>query len=152
MALLTLLLIMAPAPSVAARGDWIALDRGTHCSAETPALRPPARGREPGRLVLRFGPDGAMLLVRLARVPAAGDRMTLILAGQPFALPRRGDLAATRDPVQLAAMIEALRAGGWASARVPGPGGRSVMVDHYRLTGAPLAIDAAAACFANKRR
>jgi hypothetical protein len=58
-----------------------------------------------------------------------------------------GDRAWSRGPSQEAAIIAAMRINGGMriEARIPG-GGR--IRDYYSLDGAPLAIDAAAACAA----
>ena len=63
----------------------------------------------------------------------------------PFLLVSRGDWAWSRGPAQEAAIIAAMRSadGMRVEARSPS-GGR--YTDRFDLTGAPTAIDAAAAC------
>jgi hypothetical protein len=64
-----------------------------------------------------------------------------------FLLISKGDMAWSRGPAQEASIISAMRvAGGMRVEARSLSGGR--IVDRYSLAGAPLAIDAAAACAA----
>lgn len=69
----------------------------------------------------------------------------LNIGDSPFLLMTRGDLAWSRGPAQEQAIIAAMRAGGGMRIEARSPGGGRI-VDRYSLEGAPLAIDAAAAC------
>ncbi len=71
----------------------------------------------------------------------------LHVGDQPFLLMGRGDMAWSRGPEQEQAIIAAVRKSGGMRIEVRGVGGGRI-VDRYSLEGAPLAIDAAAACAA----
>ena len=149
--MLALLLALAPAPQiVAARGQWAALQQGRTCEAAARSLRPAIKDRPPPRASLSFdagGPRRGQLTVRLSRMPRPGASVMLVIGEAQFLLVAQGDLAWSRGPAQEAAIIATMRnaSGMRVEARSPG-GGR--IVDRYDLDGAPLAIDAAAACAA----
>jgi hypothetical protein len=71
----------------------------------------------------------------------------LYVGDQPFLLMARGDMAWSRGPKQEQAIIVAIRAHGGMRVEARSPGGGRI-IDRYSLDGAPLAIDAAAACAA----
>jgi hypothetical protein len=149
--ILAMLLAMAPAPSiVAARGQWAALRQGRTCEAAARSLHPAPKGRPPARASLSFdagGPRRGQFAARLSRVPRAGSSVMLAVGEAQFLLMPRGDMAWSRGPRQEAAIITAIRAAGGMRIEARGPGGGRI-VDRYALDGAPLAIDAAAACAA----
>ena len=71
----------------------------------------------------------------------------LTVGKTPFLLMSRGDRAWSRGPAQEAAIIAAMRESGGMKVEARSPGGGRIR-DYYSLDGAPLAIDAAAACAA----
>ena len=71
----------------------------------------------------------------------------LHIGNQPFLLMAQGDMAWSRGPRQEQAIIAAIRVNGGMRVESKGPAGGRI-VDRYSLDGAPLAIDAAAACAA----
>ena len=71
----------------------------------------------------------------------------LHVGATPFLLVARGDMAWSRGPTQEAAIVAAMRREGGMRVETRGAGGRRI-VDRFSLDGAPLAIDAAAACAA----
>lgn len=140
-----------PAPQVvAARGQWAALSKGRTCEAASRALRPALKDRPQARASLSFdagGPRRGQFAVQLSRVPRAGASVMLTVGDAPFLLMSRGDRAWSRGPGQEAAIIAAMRSSGGMRVEARSPGGGRI-VDRYSLDGAPLAIDAAAACAA----
>lgn len=149
--MLALLLALAPAPQiVAARGQWAALRQGRTCEAAAKSLRPAVKGRPPARASLSFdagGPRRGQVAVRLSRVPRIGASVMLVVGEARFLLMPQGDMAWSRGPAQEAAILAALRGAGGMRVEARSPGGGRI-VDRYALDGAPLAIDAAAACAA----
>ena len=149
--MLALLLMLAPAPQiVAARGQWAALRQGRTCEAAARSLRPAVKDRPPARASLSFdagGPRRGQFAVRLSRVPRPGASVMLVIGEAQFLLMPRGDMAWSRGPAQEIAIIAALRSAGGMRIEARSPGGGRI-VDRYDLDGAPLAIDAAAACAA----
>lgn len=149
--ILALLLALAPAPQiVAARGQWAALRQGRTCEAAARSLRPSLKDRPPARASLSFdagGPRRGQFTVRLSRLPRPGASVMLVVGDAQFLLMPQGDLAWSRGPRQEAAIIAALRNSGGMRVEARSPGGGRI-VDRYDLDGAPLAIDAAAACAA----
>ena len=73
----------------------------------------------------------------------------LTVGSQPFMLVSKGEWAWSRGPRQEAAIIAAVRSSGGMRIEGRGRGGRR-FVDRYLLSGAPTAIDAAAAACAAK--
>ena len=71
----------------------------------------------------------------------------LTIGKTPFLLMSQGDRAWSRGPGQEAAIIAAMRSNGWMQVEARSSGGGRIR-DNYSLDGAPLAIDAAAACAA----
>ena len=143
--------MLAAAPAiVAADGHWATLRQGRTCEAASKAQGVAAKDRPPARASLSFdagGPRHGQFAARLSRVPRPGATVMLTIGDQPFLLMSQGDMAWSRGPGQEQAIIAAMRISGGmrVEARTPG-GGR--IVDRYSLDGAPLAIDAAAACSA----
>ncbi len=135
---------------VATGGQWAALSNGRTCEAASRSIGAVAKDRPPARASLSFDPGGprrGQFAARLSRVPRVGASVILHIGKEPFLLMAQGDMAWSRGPSQEQAIIAAMRVnvGMRVEARSAG-GGR--IVDRYSLDGAPLAIDAAAACAA----
>lgn len=81
-------------------------------------------------------------------MPRPGATVMLHVGDQPYLLMSQGDMAWSRGPKQEQAIIAAIRANAGMRVEVRSPGGGRI-VDRYSLDGAPLAIDAAAACAAS---
>lgn len=149
--ILALLMALAPAPAiVAARGQWAALQQGRTCEAAARSLRPAPKGRVPARASLSFdagGPRRGQFAARLSRAPRGGSSVMLVIGETQFLLMPQGDMAWSRGPAQEAQIIAALRSSGGMRVEARSPGGGRI-VDRYALDGAPLAVDAAAACAA----
>lgn len=146
----TLLLLLAGPAIVAADGQWATLSQGRICEAAARAQGVTYKDRLPARASVSFdagGPRHGQFAARLSRMPRPGATVMLYVGDQPFLLMAQGDMAWSRGPGQEQAIIAAMRinSGMRVEARSPG-GGR--IVDRYSLDGAPLAIDAAAACSA----
>ena len=80
-------------------------------------------------------------------MPRAGASVMLAIGENTFLLMSEGGRAWSRGPSQEAAIIAAMRASGGMRVEARTPGGGRIR-DYYSLDGAPLAIDAAAACAA----
>ena len=144
-----LLLLLAPV-IVAADGQWAALSQGRTCEAAARSLGVVYKDRPPARASLAFdagGPRRGQFAARLSRVPRPGATVMLHVGNQPFMLMAQGDMAWSRGPRQEQAIISAMRYHGGMRVEARSPGGGRVVV-RYGLDGAPLAIDAAAACAA----
>jgi hypothetical protein len=144
-----LLLVLAPAV-VAYGGQWAALREGRICEAASRSLGATQKDRPPARASFSFdagGPRYGQFAARLSRLPRPGATIMLHVGDQPFLLMGRGDMAWSRGPEQEQAIIAAVRKSGGMRLEVRGVGGGRI-VDRYSLEGAPLAIDAAAACAA----
>jgi hypothetical protein len=142
--------VQAAPQIVAARGQWAALSEGQTCEAASRSLRQPAKGRMPARASLSFdagGPRHGQFSVLLSRMPRPGASVMLTIGDSPFLLISRGDRAWSRGPGQEAAIIAAMRGNSGMKVEARSPGGGRIR-DYYSLDGAPLAIDAAAACAA----
>ena len=148
---LSLALPVQAAPrAVAARGAWAALTEGRTCEAASKSLRPPLKDRPQARASLSFdagGPRRGQFAVQLSRMPRAGATVMLTIGKTPFLLMNKDDRAWSRGPGQEAAIIAAIRASSGMKVEARSPGGGRIR-DYYSLDGAPLAIDAAAACAA----
>lgn len=81
----------------------------------------------------------------LSRTPRPGASVMLTVGDTPFLLMAQGDRAWSRGPAQENAIVNAMRRSGWMRVESRSPSGGRI-VDRYSLDGAPLAIDAAAAC------
>lgn len=144
-----LLLILAPA-IVAADGQWATLRDGRTCEAAARSIGMVYKDRPPARVSLTFdagGPRHGQFAARMSRQPRPGATVMLHVGDQPFLLMSRGDMAWSRGPGQEQAIITAMRKSGGMRLEARSPGGGRI-VDRYSLDGAPLAIDAAAACAA----
>ena len=144
------LLLFAAPTVVAADGQWAALATGRTCEAAARSLGPVHKDRQPARASLSFdagGPRHGQFAARLSRVPRPGASVMLHVGDAPFLLMSRGDMAWSRGPAQEQSIIAAMRANGGMRVEARSPGGGRI-VDRYSLEGAPLAIDAAAACAA----
>jgi len=144
-----LLLILAPA-IVTADGQWATLREGRTCEAASRSLAVVHKGRPPARASLSFdggGPRHGQFAARLSRLPRSDATVMLHVGDQPFLLMSQGDMAWSRGPRQEQAIIAAVRKSGGMRVEARSPGGGRI-VDRYSLNGAPLAIDAAAACAA----
>jgi len=136
--------------TVAARGQWAALSEGRTCEAASKSLRPALKDRPQARASLSFdagGPRRGQFAVQLSRIPRAGASVMLVIGDRPFLLMSQGDRAWSRGPGQEAAIIAAMRSNSGMKVEARSPGGGRIR-DYYSLDGAPLAIDAAAACAA----
>ena len=143
------LFILAPIV-VAADGQWAALSQGRTCEAAARSLGTIFKDRAPARASLSFdagGPRHGQFAARLSRLPRPGATVMLHVGDQPFLLMSRGDMAWSRGPKQEQAIIVAMRNSGGMRVEARSRGGGRI-VDRYSLDGAPLAIDAAAACAA----
>ncbi len=142
---------LVAAPSiVAAEGQWAALSQGRTCEAAARSLGTVRKDRPPARASLSFdagGPRHGQFAARLSRMPRAGASVMLHVGSTLFLLMNQGDMAWSRGPAQEQAIIAAMRASGGMRIEARSPGGGRI-VDRYSLDGAPLAIDAAAACAA----
>src|SRR5262245_38651463 len=144
-----LLAMLAPI-IVAAEGQWAALRQGRTCEAASPSVGIVYKDRPPARASLSFdagGPRHGQLAIHLSRVPRVGATVMLYIGDQPFLLMSQGDMAWSRGPGQEQSIIAAMRSNGGMRVEVHSPGGGRI-VDRYSLNGAPLALDAAAACSA----
>lgn len=136
--LLAVLLIAAPASArwtVGAYRNWGAFcDRPRHCYA---IGRPQGRDRKEAFVSVVFGPGAVQ--VALGR-PAAAARMILGDASFPLAVEGSGAHAAPHDGPRI---VTAMRNADLLIVEVRDAGGRRFR-QHYDLSGAPSAIDAAA--------
>lgn len=147
--LLLLVLLLAPAIA-AADGQWAALSQGRTCEAAARSVGLVHKDRPPARASISFdagGPRRGQFAARLSRLPRPGATVMLHIGDRPFLLMSQGDMAWSRGPKQEQAIIAAMRAHGGMRVEARSPGGGRI-VDRYTLDGAPLAIDAAAACAA----
>lgn len=150
--LLMLAAVAAPAPTpriVAAAGHWAALAGERQCDAATLSLLPASRTRSRGRASLTFdaGARHGQFAATLSRPVAEAASVMLTIDDQPFLLVARGPHAWSRGPAQESAIVAALRHA--TRMRIEGRSVRGLrFIDRYDLTGAPTAIDAAAACAA----
>jgi hypothetical protein len=141
--------LAAPA-IVAADGKWAALSQGRTCEAASRTIGTVYKDRPPARASLSFdagGPRHGQFAARLSRAPRPGASVMLHVGDTPFLLMAQGDMAWSRGPAQEQAIIAAIRRSGGMRVEARSPGGGRI-VDRYSLDGAPLAIDAAAACAA----
>jgi hypothetical protein len=150
-----ILLISLAEPAGAARiihagGNWAAIDFGTRCEARSKALwAKPNTEPFAGFAFDSAGPRHGQFYVRLAR-PARTDATVIVTVGsQPFLLTSNGQWAWSSRRDQQSALILAVRyASGMRVDYRDVRGARGV--DRYALSGAPTAIDAAAAACAGK--
>lgn len=148
--MISLLMLLAAPAVIAADGQWATLRQGSTCEAASRSLGAAYKDRPPARASLAFdagGPRQGQFAARLSRLPRAGATIMLHIGDQPFLLMSQGDMAWSRGPRQEQAIIAAMRQSGGMRLEARSPGGGRI-VDRYSLDGAPLAIDAAAACAA----
>ena len=147
--IVALLVLLAPSV-VAADGQWATLRQSGTCEAASKSLGVVYKDRAPARASLSFdagGPRHGQFAARLSRVPRPGATVMLHIGDQPFLLTSQNDMAWSRGPRQEQAIIAAMRSNGGMRVEARSPGGGRI-VDRFSLEGAPLAIDAAAACAA----
>jgi hypothetical protein len=147
--IIPLMLLVAPTVA-AADGQWAALRQGETCEAASRSLGSAHKDRPPARASVSFdagGPRHGQFAARLSRLPRPGATVMLHIDDQPFLLMTQNDMAWSRGPKQEQAIIAAMRKSGGMRVEARSPGGGRI-VDRYALDGAPLAIDAAAACAA----
>ena len=135
------------AQPIAVSGDWAAFDRGASCAAVSRSLLVPRKGEPQPHITIAFDRGGSRrgeLGVALRRPVRPGSSVMLTIGDQPFLLATRGAGAWSRGPVQEAAIIAAIRSSTAMRIESRDLAGRR-MVDRYVLSGAPTAIDAAAA-------
>lgn len=135
---------------ISADGRWATLQQGTTCEAASRSLLLAPKGKVQARASLTFEPSGdrrGQFAARLSRPVRAGSTVMLYVGDVPFLLVAKGDMAWSRGPDQEGAIIDAMRRSGGMRVEARSPGGGRI-VDRYSLDGAPLAIDAAAACSA----
>nr|WP_294851121.1 hypothetical protein [uncultured Sphingomonas sp.] len=135
---------------VTARGQWAVLVQGQSCEAGSRSLTPQRSGQSVPRAGISFdagGPRRGQLAVRLSRQSRPDASVILSVGDAKFLLVARGDMAWSRGPAQERAIIAAMRTAPTFAVEARSDGyGR--FVDRYDLSGAPLAIDAAAVCAA----
>ena len=147
--IIALLVLLAPSV-VAADGQWATLRQSGTCEAASKSLGVVYKDRAPARASVSFdagGPRHGQFAARLSRVPRPGATVMLHVGDQPFLLASQNDMAWSRGPRQEQAIIAAMRSNGGMRVEARSPGGGRI-VDRFSLEGAPLAIDAAAACAA----
>lgn len=142
----------APPRTLFASPVWVAFDRGANCTAIARSELLALPGRDQARATISFDrPPGRRrgeLHLRLSRPAIPGSTVLVQAAGATFQLTARGPDAWSTGPAQEAALIAAIRSAGDLRARFrAGDGGHT---DRYLLTGAPTAIDAAAAACASR--
>ena len=133
---------------IATSGDWAAFNRGASCNAVSRSLLVPRKGEPQPHVAIAFdrnGPRRGELSVALRRPSRPGSSVVMTIGEQPFLLSARGAAAWSRGPTQEAAIIAAIRYSTGMRIEARDLAGRRV-VDRYVLSGAPTAIDAAAAC------
>ncbi|MES2903049.1 MAG: hypothetical protein V4696_02590 [Pseudomonadota bacterium] len=139
--------------TIATSSDWVAFDRDTVCEAVARSLLMPRKGEPQPHVTLSFdrvnGRKGE-LSVALRRPVRPGSTVVLTIGDQPFLLSARGDRGWSRGPAQEQAIIAAMRSAGGMRVEARDASGRRT-VDRYTLSGAPTAIDAAAAACLKKR-
>ncbi len=149
-ALMMMTAVAAPAPRiVAAAGKWAALAGAQQCDAASLSLYPASKTRLQGRASLSFDARSrhGQFAAALSRPIASGGSAMLTIGDQPFLLIARGAAAWSRGPAQEAAIIAAMRQA--TGMRIEARSARGLrFIDRYDLSGAPTAIDAAAACAA----
>ena len=142
-----LIALLLLSQTIAASGDWAAFDRGATCEAVSRSLLVPLMGDEQPRIAIAFdraGPRRGEIGLHLHRAARSGSSVVLTIGEQPFLLSARGGNAWSRGPLQEAAIIAAIRRESGMRVEARDEAGRR-MVDRYSLSGAPTAIDAAAA-------
>lgn len=137
-----------------AGGYWAALDRGAVCDAGTRGELIAAKGKVQSIAGFAFSVDRKRwgeFYTRMSRPVRSGSSVILQVGNQPFLLAAKGHWAWSRGPRQQAAIMAAVRENRRMKVEARDPSGRRIR-DYYLLTGAPTAIDAAAARCAGKTR
>lgn len=145
--------VLLLAQPLAVSGDWAAFDRGASCEALSRSLLAPRKGEPQPHVAISFDRRGSRrgeLSVALRRPTRPGSSVVATIGDQPFLLAPRGALAWSRGPLQEQAIISAIRSSGGMRVEARDMAGRR-MVDRYALSGAPTAIDAAAAACLRKK-
>ena len=135
-----------------AGGGWAAIDFGDACEARARSVLQAPRGKVQASAGFAFSPDRRRwgeFNARLSRTPRPGSSVMLTVGRQPFLLIARGNLAWSRGPAQEQTMIAAARGGDSMRVEARDGAGRRFR-DTYPLSGAPTAIDSAAARCAGK--
>lgn len=149
--ILALCLLALAQPAFAAErlfagGAWAAHRFGSRCEAAARPLHP-ARAREvQARAGFMFGSgvrNGAFF-VRLSRPARPGSTVIATVGTTPFLLAGRGPWGWSRSPAQDAAIGAAVRFATGMRVEARDASGRR-FTDRYLLSGAPTALDAAAA-------
>lgn len=132
---------------------WAAFDRGGTCEALSRSELLAPKGREQARAAISFdrvpGRRRGELHLRLSRASVPGSTVLVQTGGATFQLAGRGSDAWSTGPAQERALIVAIRAATDLRVRFRSSDGGHT--DRYLLTGAPTAIDAAAAACARPR-
>ena len=133
-----------------AGGNWAAIDFGARCEARSKALyAKPETEPFAGFAFDSRGPRHGQFYVHLARPARAGATVIATVGSQPFLLASKGQWAWSNSGDQQSALIRAARYA--TGMRVDYRDARGAKgVDRYALSGAPTAIDAAAAACAGK--
>ena len=130
-----------------AGGAWAAIDRGDTCDALSRSLKVAPKDKIQAEAGVSFRTDHSRwgeFHARLSRMPRADASVMLQVGDHPFLLATRDGWAWSRGPLQVDAIIDALREG--STMRIESRDGAGVrFADPYLLDGAPTAIDAAAA-------
>ena len=146
-------MLLSVAEPIAVSGDWAAFDRGANCEAMSRSLLVPRKGQPQPHIAIAFdrgGPRQGELSVALRRPTRPGSSVVATIGDQPFLLSARGSSAWSRGPLQEQAIIAAIRSSGGMRVEARDIAGRR-MVDRYAMSGAPTAIDAAAAACLRKK-
>lgn len=146
-------LLLFLAQPIAVSGDWAAFDRGASCEALSRSLAVPRKGEPQPHIAIAFDRGGSRrgeLSVTLRRPTRPGSSVVVTIGDYPFLLSARGSSAWSRGPKQEQAIIAAIRSSGGMRVEARDVAGRR-MVDRYVLSGAPTAIDAAAAACLRKK-
>jgi hypothetical protein len=140
----------ATAETLFAGGAWAAVRLGGLCEAAARPLPPASTREQAARAGFAFDAGGRRhgeFHVRLSRAVRPGSSIMLKVGDQPFLLVARDGWAWSRGPLQDSAIIAAVRVAGGMRVEARDAGGRR-FADLYPLSGAPTAIDAAAAACA----
>ncbi|HVE01725.1 MAG TPA: hypothetical protein VNB78_08555 [Sphingomicrobium sp.] len=137
---------------IAARGSWVAIDRGDQCAALSRSLLRAPKGKVQATAGFTFTADRRRwgeFHLHLSRAPRPNSTVMLSVGNQPFLLVSRNDWAWSRGPAQEQAIIAAVRNSTAMRVEARDIAGTR-FVDSYALDGAPTAIDGAAARCAGK--
>ena len=144
--------IAAAGSVIHAGGAWAAIDRGGVCEALARSVRVAAKGKVQATAGFAFTPDHKRwgeFHARLSREVRPGSSVMLTVGSQQFLLVSRGGWAWSRGAQQERAILNAVRSTTGMRVDARDSSGRRFR-DAYALSGAPTAIDAAAARCAGK--